>query len=97
MVKSTMDMVGKILAEDDKTAAAQRKRADKGEYGGPYLSSGPSDYRERIEFKKADAGGMIACWYGPNGSRDIVVKDADEAADVLKKFFSGESDDDSED
>ncbi len=96
MVKSTMDMVGKILAEDDKTAAAQRKRADKGDgyYGGP-VSVG--DYRERIEFKKADAGGMIACWYGPNGSRDIVVKDADEAADVLKKFFSGESDDDSED
>ncbi len=86
MGKSTLDMVGKLLAEDHKTAEAQAKNRDKGNYIG-----GPSEVGEELRIRKADAGGMIVCWYGPNGSRDIIVKDASEAAAVIKKFFAGES------
>ncbi len=94
MGKSTVEMVGKLLAEDMATAEKQRKAADK---GNGYMSGPSSEVGENISFRKADAGGMIACWYGPNGSRDIIVKDADEGAAVLKKFFSDSGDSDSED
>ncbi len=87
MGKSTLDMVGKLLAADRKTAEENSKKAAKGAY-----ISGPSEVGEEIRFRKADAGGMIACWYGPNGSRDIIVKDAKEGAAVLQKFFAGSDD-----
>ncbi len=87
----TLKMVGKLLAEDKATAAKQSKASEKG-HG---YAMGPSEVGENISFRKADAGGMIACWYGPNGSRDIIVKDAKEGAAVLQKFFSG-SDGDTE-
>lgn len=96
MGKSTLEMVGKLLAEDAKTISKQREAADKGK--GYYGGISP-DYNESLTIRKADAGGMIVCWYGPNGSRDIIVKDADEAAGVIKKFFEGtdaESEDDGE-
>ena len=95
MAKNTLDMLNKILSEDDKTAAAQKKRMDKGE-GGGYISPSVGDYRERLEIKKADVGGMIICWYGPNGSREVVVKDASEAVPVIEKFFSGNDTDSDE-
>lgn len=85
MGKSTMEMVDKILAEDAKTAAAQKKRVEKGD--GALYPMAVGEYRERIEVKKADAGGMIVCWYGPNGSREVIAKDAAEAAAVIEKYF----------
>ncbi len=89
MGKSTLDMVGKLLAADKATAKKQQEMADKGK---GYIGSMEREVGENISFRKADAGGMIACWYGPNGSRDIIVKDAKEGAAVLQKFFAGSDD-----
>ncbi len=86
MGKNTLDMVDKILNEDKATYEAQKKRREKGD-GGECYPMPVGDYRERLEIKKADAGGMILCWYGPNGSREVIVKDASEAVPIIEKFF----------
>jgi hypothetical protein len=84
MAKNTLDMVGKFLAED-KATAEKRSKSSK---DAPYYPM--NELRERLEIRKADAGGLILCWYGPNGSREVIVKDASEAVPIMEKFFSGE-------
>lgn len=90
---STMKTMAKLLAQDRETISAQEKSAAK---GNGYMSSPSMDFGESITIKKADAGGMILCWYGPNGSRDIIVKTAAEAAPLIEQFFKDASEDDAE-
>ncbi len=87
---STLKVMDKIMGEDRKALAAREKKMSKGDgsYFGPM-----GDMNEEIRIKKADAGGFILCWYGPNGSRDVIAKTKEEIGELVSKFFSGEEKD----
>ena len=85
--QDTLKVLGKIMAEDGAMAKKIHEAQEKGK-GGGYGIMPSQDLHERLEIKKADAGGLILCWYGPNGSREIVAEDIDKAIPLIKKFFS---------